>query len=702
MAVAAVFLQLGFSSTCLAAYEFVTGFGSTGTSNGQFDAPRDATVHPDGRIVITDAGNSRIQPCTDTGACSDFGSFGDLSGEFDKPRGIATNSTGRLFIADRGNDRIASCAITGSCTDFGGSGTTVGKFESPRGVAIDGEDMIYITDTDNNRIQICNDQGACTAFGSQGSALGQFNSPSGIAIDKQGQIVIADRGNDRIQICSSEGVCTAFGQFGDAPGEFNLPAGVAVNSRNEIVVVDRFNDRIQVCTHQGSCTAFGSFGAGPGQFNAPWGVAVDDEDRIIVVDLGNDRVQIFAEPATPSVNISSFTAAPSNIMEDQSITLNWAVSNATSCTALNGTSAWRALTPNPAGGSANITMTTAGSYTFTLRCTDDTNNATADSTVTVTANPQSFDMNAGLNDAWFYPVTAGQGFFITVFPDIGYVSLSWFTYDTVRPDETVTANLGEPGHRWLNALGQYAGNQAVMDITIASGGLFDTPTEITEVNDGTIILTFTDCTSGTVEYDIPSIGQKGVVPIQRVVTDNVALCESIANQAVTQQSSTTENADSDKTSSNLDPVIEPEALPLVNMNAGLNDAWFYPVTAGQGFFITVFPDIGYVSLSWFTYDTVRPDETVTANLGEPGHRWLNALGQYTGNQAVMDITIASGGLFDTPTEITEVNDGTIILTFTDCTSGTVEYNIPSIGQTGLVPIQRVVTDNVALCETLSQ
>jgi len=192
------------------------------------------------------------------------------------------------------------------------------------------------------------------------------------------------------------------------------------------------------------------------------------------------------------------------------------------------------------------------------------------------------------------------------------------------------------------------------------------------------------------------------VPIQRVVTDNVALCESIANQVVTQQSSTTKNADSDRTLSNLDPVIEPEALPLVNMNAGLNDAWFYPVTAGQGFFITVFPDIGYVSLSWFTYDTVRPDEGVTANLGEPGHRWLNALGQYTGNQAVMDITIASGGLFDTPTEITEVNDGTIILTFTDCTSGTVEYDIPSIGQTGLVPIQRVVNDNVALCESLAQ
>jgi hypothetical protein len=142
-------------------------------------------------------------------------------------------------------------------------------------------------------------------------------------------------------------------------------------------------------------------------------------------------------------------------------------------------------------------------------------------------DPEAFTMNAGLNDAWYYPVTAGQGFFIMVFPDMELVSLSWFTYDTVRPDESVTANLGEPGHRWLNALGTYSGNQAVMDITITSGGIFDTPTEVTEVNDGTIILTFTDCENGTVEYDIPSIDQQGIVPIQRVVGDNIALCEAL-------------------------------------------------------------------------------------------------------------------------------------------------------------------------------
>jgi len=136
-------------------------------------------------------------------------------------------------------------------------------------------------------------------------------------------------------------------------------------------------------------------------------------------------------------------------------------------------------------------------------------------------------INAGLNDAWYNPLTDGQGFFVTVFPDIGKVFLSWFTYDTEFPAMNATANLGDPGHRWLTAFGPYAGNQAVMNISITSGGLFDSDVEVQNVGDGTIILTFEDCNSGTVEYDIPSINRQGTVPIQRIANDNIALCDAL-------------------------------------------------------------------------------------------------------------------------------------------------------------------------------
>ncbi len=138
-----------------------------------------------------------------------------------------------------------------------------------------------------------------------------------------------------------------------------------------------------------------------------------------------------------------------------------------------------------------------------------------------------FQMNPGLNDAWFNPATNGQGFFITVFPDLGVVSLAWFTYDTELPAEDAQANLGDPGHRWLTAVGSYVDDRAVLDVFNASGGLFDSTEEVTQDLYGTMVLEFTGCNSGTVEYDIPSIGVKGKVEIERVAGDNIALCEAL-------------------------------------------------------------------------------------------------------------------------------------------------------------------------------
>ena len=148
-----------------------------------------------------------------------------------------------------------------------------------------------------------------------------------------------------------------------------------------------------------------------------------------------------------------------------------------------------------------------------------------------------------------------------------------------------------------------------------------------------------------------------------------------------------------------------EATSTVKINTGMNDAWYNPETGGQGFFIAVFPDKGFGSMAWFTYDTELPPIDATANLGDPGHRWLTAVGPIVGNQVLMNIEMTSGGLFDTATAIDRTNppgsDGTIVLTFTSCNSGTVEYDISSINRQGTVAIQRVDTENVELCEALS-
>ncbi len=143
-------------------------------------------------------------------------------------------------------------------------------------------------------------------------------------------------------------------------------------------------------------------------------------------------------------------------------------------------------------------------------------------------------MNAGLNDAWYDEATDGQGFFITVFPELGFVSLAWFTYDTSLPADEATANLGDPGHRWITAVGSIEGTRSVMQIEMTSGGLFDSATEVRRTeppgSDGTITLSFQNCNSATIDYDIPSIDRQGSFPIRRVATDNLALCEILSGQ----------------------------------------------------------------------------------------------------------------------------------------------------------------------------
>ena len=145
-----------------------------------------------------------------------------------------------------------------------------------------------------------------------------------------------------------------------------------------------------------------------------------------------------------------------------------------------------------------------------------------------TVEEPPFSVNAGLNDAWFDPATAGQGFLVTVLPDREQMFLAWFTFDTERP-AGAQATLGEPGHRWFTAQGPLDAGGASLDLFVAEGGVFDAR-EPAPVNrpGGTLRVDFVSCNQGMVTYRLDALDAPGQIPITRVVTDNVALCEALA------------------------------------------------------------------------------------------------------------------------------------------------------------------------------
>jgi beta-glucanase (GH16 family) len=147
--------------------------------------------------------------------------------------------------------------------------------------------------------------------------------------------------------------------------------------------------------------------------------------------------------------------------------------------------------------------------------------------------PSAVNINAGFNDAWYNPATNGQGFLMTVYPDVKQMFVAWFTYDVERPAGDVEAMLGEPGHRWVTAQGPYSGDTATLTMYVTEGGVFDAadPAPSTDGSGvGTMTIEFSDCTQGLITYQMTSPNVSGEIPIQRIVGDNVALCESLAAQ----------------------------------------------------------------------------------------------------------------------------------------------------------------------------
>jgi len=138
-----------------------------------------------------------------------------------------------------------------------------------------------------------------------------------------------------------------------------------------------------------------------------------------------------------------------------------------------------------------------------------------------------FKINAALSDAWYFPETDGQGFLIIVWETRKLIFLSWFTYDTVRPPDDVTAILGEPGHRWLTALGPYEGDTALLDVFLSKGMIFDSaepPVDTEQMEGASIEIVWTGCNEAVLKYDIPTLGLSGEIPIERIVLDHVAAC----------------------------------------------------------------------------------------------------------------------------------------------------------------------------------
>ncbi len=138
-----------------------------------------------------------------------------------------------------------------------------------------------------------------------------------------------------------------------------------------------------------------------------------------------------------------------------------------------------------------------------------------------------------------------------------------------------------------------------------------------------------------------------------------------------------------------------DVLSTFEINPGLSGAWFNPETSGQGWLIDVIEretGLGFF-VAWFTYDVDPPAADELDGFGSRQHRWFTASGDVSGDTAVLDIFLNSGGVFNDPRETMIEPVGSMTIQFSDCTNAQLSFDFDaSDDQDGSVDIIRLSPD----------
>jgi len=295
----------------------ISGFGISGSGDGQLNSPHRVVVDSVGNYLVVDSGNNRIQKFSPKGEfLLQFGSFGTGAGQLNNPVGIAIDSSDNSFVVERNNHRVSKFDSSGNFVftfGFGvGNGSPVfqvsfsgsqagiagngdGQFDNPRGARIHPTNgNILVADGNNDRIQIFTSTPTFSAeFGTTGTGNGQFDTPHDVIVDAAGNYIITDFGNARIQkLDSGFNFLGEFGSFGTANGEFIDPIGIALDAAENMYITDSGNNRIQ--KFQSDFTfldEFGSIGSNDNQFQTPRGIAINLDGNLVIVDQANNKVK---------------------------------------------------------------------------------------------------------------------------------------------------------------------------------------------------------------------------------------------------------------------------------------------------------------------------------------------------------------------------------------------------------------------------
>lgn len=171
------------------------GTGKAGVADDQFNKPTDIAYGTNGEFFVSDGyGNTRVLKFAATGKLlAQWGRPGKGHGEFNLPHAALVDREGRLLIGDRENNRI-------QLFDQQGQWLATWPGCAPYGLAFDGRGRLYVADARAHQVLRLSAKGDVEQrFGAKGKAPGEFDLPHMLAFDAHGNMYVAEVNGRRVQ-----------------------------------------------------------------------------------------------------------------------------------------------------------------------------------------------------------------------------------------------------------------------------------------------------------------------------------------------------------------------------------------------------------------------------------------------------------------------------------------------------------------------
>ena len=216
--------------------------GGLSTRSDQFVHPKGVLFLNDNEILIADSSNHRLQLLhIKTGTVvKSYGKRGAGKGTFQRPVDVCVDDEGRIVVVEFDNNRIQVISKEGEThSAFGDSGPE--KLNYPLG-CVCFKNITFVSDRGNHCVKAFDQSGKFLyKFGKQGNQDGQFNSPHLMHVDNSNNLLVCDFRNNRVQQFSLDGRFT-----GKSTAVLPKPVGIATAPDGSIIVTSDRDKKVYI------------------------------------------------------------------------------------------------------------------------------------------------------------------------------------------------------------------------------------------------------------------------------------------------------------------------------------------------------------------------------------------------------------------------------------------------------------------------